>query len=84
MAPRSAGTASKSRLRMRSKSSERGLWATSSLVALLTMVSTRFCRASSVGSMAGLVLMSDSSRAENTRVPSGSFSTSSKEEPPSV
>ena len=39
---------------------------------------------SSAGSMAGLVLMSDSSRAEKTRVPSGSSSTSSTEAAPSV
>ena len=44
MAPRSAGTASKSRSRTRSKSSFRGRWTTSSLAALLRIASTRFCR----------------------------------------
>ena len=72
MAPRSAGTASKSRLRILSNSSFSGRCSTSSLTALLRVASTRFCRCSSAGSMAGLVLMSLSSRTEKTRVPSGS------------
>jgi hypothetical protein len=54
-----------------------GWCTTSSLAALLRIPRTRFCRWSSPGSMAGRVLMADSSRTEKTRVPSGSRSSSS-------
>ena len=60
-----------------SKSLSRGWCTISSLAALLRMPSTRFWRCSSVGSMAGRVLIAESSFTEKTRVPSGSRSSSS-------
>ena len=77
IAPRSAATASSSRSSTSSNSSSSGRWTTSSLAALLRIASTRFWRCSSAGSIAGRVLIADSSRTEKTRVPSGSRSSSS-------
>ncbi len=81
IAPRSAVTASSSSSSTRSNSSPSGRCTTSSLAALLRIASTRFCRCSSAASIAGRVLIAESSRTEKTRVPSGSRSSSSS--PPS-